>query len=117
MMTFSTIKSGWVNRNRILVVGAPFWITLPVLRGPHQQPINKRYYRLDSGSVGKVLRLIEAAYIRAPYFERVFPIVQEIMACEDSNVAIFNINLIRRLALHLGILTRVVVSSCLRRGS
>ena len=35
------------------------------------------------------------------------------MACEDSNVAIFNINLIRRLALDLGILTRVVVSSVL----
>jgi hypothetical protein len=105
------IKGGWVNRNRILKDGEASWITLPVLRGGHALAINQRRYHLGPAIVASTLRVIEERYRKAPNFREVYPIVQEIMACEDANIATFNSNLIDRLAAHLDIKTLLVRSS------
>ena len=39
------IKKGWINRNRILVNGKPFYIVLPVKHDDFRKNINERYYK------------------------------------------------------------------------
>ena len=92
------IKGGWINRNRILRDGKPVWITLPVRSAPHDLPINKRFYVSDPETRGRLLRRIEAAYRSAPGFGETYPLVEEIMNFAETNVALFNAHLIRRVA-------------------
>jgi WbqC-like protein family len=111
------IKGGWINRNRIVNNDGPFWITLPVLRAPHEFLINERYYSTDSESRNRLLRRIAAAYRTAPRFSDIYPLAEEIMGFAETNVAAFNIQLIRRIAAHLKIKTPCVVSSQLPKNN
>ena len=109
------MKGGWVNRNRILVNGAPSWITLPLLKGSHRLNINHRKYQLEKPVVNRILRRIAAAYRDAPYFHPIMPILRDIMGFADPNVAMFNANLVQRISGHLGLTTRIVLSSALAK--
>jgi hypothetical protein len=99
-------KHQWINRNRIIRDQKPFWITLPVARAASTLLINQRAYVLDARNIARLLRQVEAAYRRAPHFAEVFPLVEEIMNFGDANVAKFNGNLVRRMAVQLDIGTR-----------
>ena len=105
------IKRRWINRNRILLDGAPHWLTLPVREGGSELAINQRYYRLDRAIINKTLRRIEAAYRKAPRFAAIFPLLEDALRFDDANVAAFNANLIGRLATQLGIATPLERSS------
>lgn len=109
------IKSGWVNRNRILVNGAPAYLTLPVLRGASRLNINQRSYQLEEKVVQRIVRRLDAAYREAPHFEPTMSLLRELLAFEDPNVAAFNGNLIRRISAHLGLAARIVESSALAK--
>lgn len=104
------IKDGWVNRNRVLRNGQPAWITLPVLRGAHDLPINDRYYRLVP-CARRILRQLENCYRTAPRYHSVFPLISELMGMSDPNVARFNGATVTRLVSHLGLGPRIVTSS------
>jgi hypothetical protein len=104
------MKGGWINRNRIRRDGVASWLTLPVQSGSLSDKISDRSYR-DSGDAAKILRQVEEAYRKAPRFGQIFPLIQDIMAFEDANVAAFNINLLTRLASHLNLKTRLIRSS------
>jgi hypothetical protein len=111
------VKRRWINRNRILVDGAPHWLTLPVQEASSQLPINGRHYRLDRVIIDKMLRRIEAAYRRAPHFAAVFPPLADMLNFADTNVAAFNANLVARLAAMLGVGTPLALSSSIVEGA
>jgi hypothetical protein len=112
------IKGGWINRNRILRNGEPCWITLPVAHASHALPINQRSYQLTPKIRDRTRRQIESCYRKAPHFAKVFPLVREVLDCEDANVATYNENLITRVCERLQLRTRMVRSSELgARGS
>jgi hypothetical protein len=105
------IKRGWVNRNLIPLNGRLRWLTMPVRRASSKIPINKRLYQLTARNATKALRRIEAAYLRAPYFRETFPFIAELMSSDDENVALYNENVLRRVAARLEIRTRFIRSS------
>lgn len=105
------IKGGWINRNRILFNGEPHWIVLSVEADVHTRHVNQRRYVSDSAPFRKVVRQIQAAYRTAPRFHAVFPVIEEVLAFGDRNVAAFNFNLLRTLARWLGLRSRIVASS------
>ena len=112
------IRRGWVNRNRILVNGRPQWLTMPVADASHRLPINRREYLLDDRLAQRVRRRIVGAYRNAPFFERTLALVDEILACRKTNVAVFNTNLVRRVGRELGVQPPVRLASELpERGS
>lgn len=108
-------KGGWINRNRVLLAGAPAWFTLPVERTAVETPINAKRYQLDARAAGKVTGLFEAAYRRAPAGARARAMLDSALAHDDLNVARFNENAIRLACAELGIATRMVRSSQLDR--
>jgi hypothetical protein len=103
-------KGGWVNRNYVRRDGLLRLVTLPILQGSAAARIDQRSYRLAADSL-KVLRQVEAAYRKAPHFHDIFPMIKEIMAFDDANVATFNINLLSRIVSHLGLKARLIRSS------
>lgn len=109
------IKGGWVNRNRILLNGEDRMITLPAQKGAYDLPINARSYVPDSQPYKDIVNLIKQAYSKAPFFQQVFPLLDELLMFEDRNVARFNENLIRRIADYLGIKSKIIVSSDMKK--
>jgi hypothetical protein len=89
----------WTNRVRLLVGGADVWMTVPVDRTYHGFR-RIRETRIDDERPwrAKTAKTLVASYGRAPYFDEVFPVVEEILAEETSNIAELNERGIRKLA-------------------
>ena len=109
------VKLGWINRNRILLNGSPEWLGLPVRAAAHELPVNQRKYQFDSIEPRRFLRRIEGVYRKAPFFPRVFSLLQQIIGLSDDNVARFNANQLRTLAKALGIGTPILLASQLAK--
>lgn len=105
------IRSGWSNRNRILRDGVPHFLTFPVDKAHYELTYRERHYQATPENRQRILRSVSEAYKRAPQFGAVMPIIEDIMAFPDSEVAAFNRNLIERTSDYLGIATPIVLSS------
>ena len=105
------ITGGWVNRNRILLNGQDRMITLPVQNASHVLPIKARNYVSSNQGLKHIINQVKQAYGKAPCFDQVFPMVEELLTYEDRNVARFNENLIRRVCDFVGIQTSILTSS------
>jgi hypothetical protein len=112
------IKGGWINRNRILISDEPQYITLPVLRQSSELNINQRLFTADSSKQKKKqLRRIENAYRKAPYFKQVFPVLENIFACGERNVAEFVIGALKECCIYLKLDTPLVISSNIEKNN
>lgn len=109
------IKGGWINRNRILVNGEVKYFNVNMIGASSFKLINEVEVNNDKRIVAKNLRIIEAAYRKAPYFNEVFPIVSEILNCEETNLAKYIVNSFRIINEYLGIDTELIISSELNK--
>jgi len=107
------IKGGWVNRNRVLVKGGAEWITYPIAHASYSLPINARHYLVGDKLATRMINRLRNAYRWAPHFDETMTLVEEVMAVKTSNVADFNIHLLRVIAAHLGIRTAAITASSL----
>jgi hypothetical protein len=105
------IKGGWVNRNRILLNGESRMITFPVQKEAYHLPINARNYVDSKQARRDIINPIREAYAKAPCYQQIFPVLEELLMFEDRNVARFNENLIRRIADYLGLGCKIITSS------
>jgi hypothetical protein len=111
------IKNGWINRNRILLDGAPSWITLPVQHDSMHLPINRRRFTADfSERKQHVVRKLDHAYRRAPHLAAAMELVAESFACTDDNVAAFVTHTLACVCRRLGIRTTMRMASSLQSG-
>jgi len=108
------IKQGWINRNRMLINGAPCFFTVPVK--------NASSYRLICDTVidddrqharwsEKLLKSFDSAYRRAPEFSNVFPLLESVFAGRPARVAELALASLRAVARFLDIRTTFVESS------
>jgi hypothetical protein len=112
------IKGGWINRNRILIKDKPHYITLPIRNDSLHLDINERYFTPDfEKQKTHVLRQIEDAYRKAPFFKNVYDLVRECFQLKDENVASFVTQTIKQCCQYLNITTPFVTSSSLAKDS
>jgi len=105
------IKGGWVNRNRILFNDAARMITFPVHKDAYDLPIKARNYVESDKARKDIINLIKQSYAKTPYYRHVFPLLEELMMFEETNVARFNENLIRRITEYMGLNRKIISSS------
>ena len=75
------IKGGWINRNRILINGEAQYFTIPIRKGSNYLNINQREISPNfNAHKKKILRQIESAYKKAPYFEEVFSLTKRVFS-------------------------------------
>lgn len=69
-------KNDWRNRNRIVTEGGLKWLTIPVGTDEHRLILD---VQMDDRSWQKKhFDMIRAAYLRAPYFERMRPFLEHV---------------------------------------
>jgi len=102
------IKQGWINRNNILGSDTNQLISLQVIGASSFKLINE----VEVGNNrSKTLKTIELNYKKSPCFESIFPLLQEMLQCEEKNLAKFLSFSIRKICTYLEIKTNVSISS------
>lgn len=103
-------KKGWINRNRMLQNGKDVMFSLPLKSDSDYLDVCERELTADFNR-SKLLSQLNGAYRRAPYFAQTFPLVEQIMRYEDTNLFRFLHHSIAKTCEHLGITTEIKVSS------
>ncbi len=105
------IKKGYINRNYILLNGERHRFTMEVM-GVHGTSL------INEVGVGKNARKIEStikhAYKNAPYFNDVFPIINDLLHFQEKNLARYLGNSMQGIANYLGMKTKFVYLSDLQ---
>jgi hypothetical protein len=109
------IKGGWINRNQILLEGKPLRWTLPISKKSSSALINQCKVAEHTDDKKHILRQIRNAYSRAPFFSEIMPMVTDIINYPEKNVAKYILNSLKRLADYLGLSTKLVMSSALKK--
>jgi hypothetical protein len=105
-------KSGWIRRNRILLNGKDFMISLPVKKDSDFLDIKDRYLSDNFlNEKNKIKNQITAAYRKAPYFKLVMPIIERILDNEEKNLFLYLYNSILLVKEYLNINTELIISS------
>ncbi len=103
---------GFINRNRVKGPHGAVWLTVPVrvhgrMRIMDVSIDNTRDWNRKHAST------LKAFYAKAPYFEDIYPVLQEVYDSHWENLAELNIEIIMRLATLLNIKRKFVRSSTL----
>jgi WbqC-like protein family len=103
-------KKGWINRNRMLQNGKDVMFSLPLKNDSDSLDVCERELAVDFNR-DKLLNQFMGAYRRAPYFEQTFPLLEQIVRYEDTNLFRFLHHSIIKTCDHLGITTEIKISS------
>jgi len=105
------INRGWVNRNRILINGAPAYMTVPLSHSSQHKRICDTTMQPSPFWRDKLVKMIETTYRRAPYFQEVSPVAEKLIRFEGDNLSDYLAHQLQALTAFLGIDTGIVVSS------
>jgi len=92
------IKGGWINRNFLLLDGKPFLFHLQIIGASQNMWIRSIEVAPDQH---KLLKTIEVNYRKAPFFNEVFPLIEEIIQYKTINLARFVGNSLFKIAEYL----------------
>lgn len=111
------IKKGWINRNNILVNGKQFLFTIPLKLASQNKLINEIEIDENSAWKNNLLKTIYLAYSKAPFFDEVYPVIQEIIEFQETNISKFIIYSLKRICNFLDIKTNIIISSELEKNN
>jgi hypothetical protein len=103
-------KKGWINRNRFLLNGSDAMFSIPLKHDSDSLTVAERQIS-DRFSRTELIRQLRAAYQRAPFFRDVFPVIEQIIHCENSNLFDYIAHSAREICRFLAIATRTIRSS------
>jgi len=105
------IKKGWINRNNIQVNQQPHLFSIPLQSVSQNKLINE--IAIDGNPVWKttLLKTIAQSYKKAPFFDTVFPLVEDIIGNDEPNLALYCSNSLQKVCDYLQIKTRFATSS------
>lgn len=104
-------KGDWRNRNRIKTAQGTKWLSVPVSYNRVSQLICETEINNDMDWRRDHLNQWQAHYSKAPFFEDVVGILDQLGRNEDLTISQLNIRLIRAVCAYLGIETPMVMSS------
>lgn len=107
------IKSGWINRNQILLNGSKNLFTVPLKSASSFQNINETliHSEIYLKWKKKFIKSIEQSYKKAPYFSSVFPLIQSVFEMSYHSIADLTINSIASVSNYLDLDTVFETSS------
>lgn len=111
------IKSGWINRNNVLINGEARLFTLQIHKASQNRLINETDILDNSRDNNKLLKTIEHSYKRAPFFGDVFPLIKDVLNQEEKNLAKFLKFSIGQVCGYLSIDTKMMVSSHIKKNN
>jgi hypothetical protein len=97
------IKRGWINRNRVLINGAPSYLTVPIDSASQNVAINKTLTDESQQWRTKTLKQMELSYRRAPQFESAIEIFKEVVFSPVGSISELGIRSVEMVVDYLGI--------------
>lgn len=111
------INKGWINRNRILVSGQPHLLTIP-LKDASQNKLILEVELLNSDPWRKkLLKTIQQSYQKAPNYQTVFPVIEDVVNFETNSIAALNLYALKKICNLMKIETEIVPSSSVYNNS
>ncbi|MFA5455751.1 MAG: WbqC family protein [Sulfurimonas sp.] len=108
------INKSYINRNNILVDRQKQRVTLELLGASQNKLINE----IEIGSnQKKLLKTLQTAYKKAPFFDDVYAVLENILMQEEKNLAYFLAFLLKKVSLYLGMDTEFIYSSDIKKNS
>lgn len=107
------IKGGWINRNQILLNGSKNLFTVPLKSASSFQTINETlihselYFKWKK----KFIKSLEQSYKKAPYFDAVYPLIQQIFETKHTTIADLCIHSIKKVTNYLALEVVFEISS------
>lgn len=105
------IKKGWVNRNFFLVNGKRTFFNIPLKGVSQNKLINCIEIDQNSNWDKKILKTIFLSYKKAPFFNEIFLLLEDIILYEEKNIAQFIKYSLEIICNYLSIETTILVSS------
>ena len=105
------IKSGWINRNRILHNGIVEYFNIPLKGASSNKLINEIEVSDDLVARRKMITTLEYAYKKSPFFADVMPMMEKIVNCKEKNLAFFLKKHLEEICGYLGISTQMKLAS------
>lgn len=105
------IMRGYINRNRILINGQPYMFTIPIEKASQNKLIMNTQINFGEEGKKKFLMTIQNAYKKAPYFEIVMPMIEEIILNLETDLTEYIRQSIKSIMEYLNIQTNILVSS------
>lgn len=105
-------KKGWINRNRILQNGKDILISIPLEKDSDYLDVRDRFIT-EGFDRKKLLNQIKESYRKAPYWDAVMPLIDDIINYYDKNLFRFIFNSVERICRYLDIDTDIIISSAL----
>lgn len=109
------IKGGWINRNRILGNGKPIYFNVPMFGATSSKCINEIEVNHNIHLVEKNIRKLEMTYRRAPYYADIFPLMENILRCNEKNLSNYIVNSFKVICDYLDINTKLILSSSINK--
>ena len=106
------IKGGWINRNNILLNNQKHLFTVLLSGASSYRLINEINLMPNQA---KLMKKLDAAYRKAPYFYEVFELITKIFNYNDKNLAKFVGNSIMLISDYINIKTEFIYSSYLEK--
>lgn len=105
-------KKGWFHRNNILVNGEKTLFSIPLKKGSDYLDVRERFIAENSNKqINKILAQIQHSYKNSPYFNDVFPLIEDIFLFENKNLFDYIHNSIIKVCKYIELDTNIVISS------
>lgn len=101
----------FIPRVQIKTANGILWLTAPIDRINSGVRVNEVLISDKEDWKRKHLKTIQHAYLRAPCFDQMFGIVEEIYSCDTRSLSEFNINAIEIIIKWLGLSPKLLTSS------
>jgi hypothetical protein len=105
------INKGWINRNNILVSGQAHLFTIPLKDASQNKLINEVELSKNDPWQKKFLKTVQQSYQKAPYFQKVFVLIEEIVNLDVQTVYELTLNALIKTSAFMEIKTEIVPSS------
>jgi hypothetical protein len=105
------INKGWINRNNILVSGQTHLFTIPLKDASQNKLINEVELSKNDPWQKKFLKTVQQSYQKAPYFQKVFVLIEEIVNLDVQTVYELTLNALIKTSAFMEIKTEIVPSS------
>lgn len=111
------IKRGYIHRNSILINGKPHRFTIPIEKSSQNKLINQTNLCFDKEGKASFLKMIKMAYLKAPYFSTVFPLIEDAVEFDSGAmpIHIFIRYSLQKVKEYLNIATDLILSSEIKK--
>ena len=107
------IKGGWINRNNVLINKKPFLFTVPLENSSSfiqidQTQLHSKLYHVWKT---KFLKSLEQSYKKAPFYNDVFFLIEEILNKDTNFISTLAIDSIKGVCNYLDVKTQIIETS------